>query len=149
MPNFLSKFHKHIKHQEIALFMFIVAVCLFKFPLQKHITLARFQHYGICLYVWSLGFLIQTVWSWKYLTARGRLAMLSTGFYVGIFAMVFYSSPWLDVKMAVQTEDQGLLRILYSILCALLGIVVAIFWLIWVIEDKSEDELEKSEDTKQ
>ncbi len=63
--------------------------------------------------------------------------------------MVFYSSPWLDVKMAVQTEDQGLLRILYSILCALLGIVVAIFWLIWVIEDKSEDELEKSEDTKQ
>lgn len=72
--------------------------------------------------------------------------MLSTGFYVGLFAMVFYSSPWLDVKMAVQTEEQGLLRILYSILCALLGIIVAILWLIWVIEDKPEGVLEKNEE---
>lgn len=147
MPNFLSKIHNHIKHQEIALFMFIIAVGLFKFPLQHHITLARFQHYGICLYVWSLGFLIQTVWSWKYLTIRGRIAMISTGLYVGLFAIVFYTSPWLDVRMAVQTEDQGLLRILYSILCALLGIIVAILWLIWVIEDKPDGVLDRAENT--
>ena len=75
--------------------------------------------------------------------------MLSTGIYVGIFAMVFYSNPWLDVKMSVQTEDQGLLRILYSILCALLGIVVAVLWLIWVIEDKPDGILDRREENSQ
>lgn len=138
MSALLAKVHKQIKHQEIALVMFIIAIAIYRFPLQRHISLARFQHYGICLYVWSLGFILQTIWSWKYLSVRGRLAMLSTGIYVGIFAMVFYSSPWLDARMAVQTMEQGYLRILYAILCALLGIVVAVMWLFWVLEDKPD-----------
>lgn len=134
--NLLSSLRNNFRHQEIALVMFIMALGLLKFPLQKHITLARFQHYGLCMYVWSLGFFIQAIWSWRYLTIRGRLAMLSSGCYIGVFAMLFYSSPWLDVKMAVQTEEQNFLRMIYALLCGLLGFVVAVIWLAWMIEDK-------------
>lgn len=127
---------KNLRHQEIALVLFIVAIVLFKFPLQHHITLSRFQHYGICLYVWALGFLLQLIWSWRTLTIRGRTAMISTGSYVALFALIFYSNPWLDVKMAVQTDEQNFLRSLYGLLCAVLGFVVAVIWLAWVLEDK-------------
>lgn len=131
---------KQLRNQEICLIMFVAAIALLKFPLQHHITLARFQHYGLCLYVWSLGFFLQTVWSWRNLTVRGRACLLSTGFYVGLFAIIFYESPWLDSRMAVQTDEQNLLRLLYAAICGALGLVVAIIWLVWLSEKRNQTE---------
>jgi hypothetical protein len=130
----LTQIKKQIQHQEIALAMFLLALCVYKFPLQHYVTMARFQHYGICLYIWALGFVLQTVWSWKYLTARGRACLISTAFYVGVFAIIFYQSPWLDIRMAVQTEENEMMRMMYAALCAFLGFIVCIFWLAWVLE---------------
>ena len=123
--------------------MFLAAVALLKFPLQHHIALSRFQHYGLCLYVWALGFILQTVLSWRSLTARGRVCLLITGFYLSTFAYIFYQSPWLDWRMSVQTEEQDFLRVVYTLLCALLGFIVFVFWLAWVLERRPKRE-EKS-----
>lgn len=118
--------------------MFIIALVVFKIPLQHYVTMARFQHYGICLYIWALGFALQTVWSWRYLTIRGRACLISTAFYVGVFAIIFYQSPWLDVRMAVQTEENEMMRMVYAALCAFLGFIVCVFWLAWVLERNSQ-----------
>ena len=128
---------KQLRHQEITLLMFLAAIALLKFPLQHYITLARFQHYGLCLYIWSLGFILQTIWSWRQLTARGRTCLISTGLYIGLFAVIFYESPWLDSRMAVQTDEQNILRLLYAALCALCGLIDAIIWLFWLLEKKN------------
>ena len=140
MRTILAFIRNQIRHQEISLAMFLAAFALLKFPLQHHIALSRFQHYGICLYVWALGFLFQTIWSWRYLTVRGRACLISTGMYVGIFAVIFYQSPWLDSRMAVPTDDQELLRIFYTIICAVLGFFVSVFWLAWVLERRPAKE---------
>ncbi len=138
MNKFLEALRKQVQHQEITLFMLFLAFCLLKFPIQHHISIARFQHYGLCLYLWSLGYFFQLIWSWKHLTRKGRASLFSTGVYVGIFAIIFYSSPWLDVRMAVQTEEQDILRLVYSAVCAGLGFIVAIIWLSWVLERKDD-----------
>lgn len=116
--------------------MFLAGLALFKFPLQHHMILARFQHYGLCLYVWSLGFFFQTIWSWRYLTGIGRASLLSTGTYLAIFGFIFYESPWLDSRMAVQTEEQDLLRLAYAAAGALFGSIIVILWLVWMLERK-------------
>jgi hypothetical protein len=114
--------------------MLLLALGLRLFPLQHYMPLARFQHYGICLSVWALGFFGQTIYSWKGLSVRGRACLLATGSYIGVFALIFYLSPWLDARMAVQTEEQDILRILYFLLCIVLGFVVSVFWLAWIVE---------------
>jgi len=119
--------------------MFVLAFSLYKFPLQHHITLARFQHYGICLYVWALGFVLQVIWSWKRLSARGRACQISTALYVGTFALIFYENPWLDSRMSVQTMEQDFLRLAYAILCALFGLVVSVIWVFWLLEQKPNE----------
>ncbi len=142
LSDFLAHIKKQVKQQEICLLSFIGAVALLKFPLQHHITLARFQHYGLCLYVWALGFILQTIWSWRYLSIRGRASLLATGFYIGTFALIFYESPWLDTRMAVQTDEQDILRVVYALTCAVLGFIVSGLWLAWVIERKKAPEKE-------
>ncbi|MBX9689296.1 MAG: hypothetical protein K2X27_21480 [Candidatus Obscuribacterales bacterium] len=135
----LSKIKKQLQHQEITLFMFFLALCLFRFPLQHHISLARFQHYGLALYVWALGFFFQLAWSWKKLSLRGRACLLSTGTYIGFFAMVFYQNPWLDARMAVQTEGQDLLRLFFAAACVFFGFIVSVIWLAWVLEKNDKN----------
>lgn len=124
--------------------MFLGGFGLFKFPLQHYITLSRFQHYGICLYVWALGFFLQTIWSWKSLTLRGRVCLLSTGCYAGIIARIFYENPWLDSNMAIQTNELCKQKMLFTFLCSLLGFIVFVFWLVWAIEEERPTEEKNS-----
>lgn len=132
----LAFLRRQLRNQEISLAALLAAFALRMFPLQHHVTMARFQHYGLCLYVWSLGFFLQVIWSWRSLTIRGRASLLATGFYIGLFGIIFYQSPWLDVRMAVQTEEEDYLRIFYILLCAFLGFVVFVLWLAWILERK-------------
>jgi hypothetical protein len=137
VENIVKNLKNQVRHQEICLLSFILAFAMLKFPLQHHIILARYQHYGICLYIWSLGFFLQTVWSWRKLTPKGRLCLLATGSYVGTFALIFYQSPWLDSRMAIQTDEQEAFRLVYTLICVLFGFLVSVTWLAWLVERKS------------
>lgn len=137
---------KQLSNQEIILIMFLIAFSLYKFPLQHYITLARFQHYGICLFVWSMGFFMQAIWSWRRMTALGRSCQIATGIYVCSFALIFYQSPWLDIRMAVQTPEQDILREIYGRLCAFLGLIVSLIWLFWILERQKSDEIQKTDE---
>lgn len=143
MKSPLSFIQKHLRHQEISILMLVAAFCLLKFPLQHYFVLSRFQHYGICMYVWTLGYLLQTVWSWRQLSRRGRACLISTAIYLGSFATIFYENPWLDTRMAVETEETGVQRIFYAGLSALLGFVVCVFWLAWMLEKLSKKDEDK------
>ena len=143
MQNLLNTLKNQVRHQEICLLTFILAFATLKFPLQHHIILARYQHYGICLYIWSLGFVLQTVWSWRKLTPKGRLCLLATGAYVGSFALIFYQSPWLDSRMAIQTDEQDAFLLVYRLVCAVFGFIVSVTWLAWLMERKTPVEEEQ------
>lgn len=118
--------------------MFVTAFCLLKFPLQHYMSLARFEHYGICMFVWAMGFFMQSIWSWRHLSVKGRCCQIATGIYVGTFAIIFYQSPWLDARMSVQTQEQDLLRLAYAGLSAVFGCVVSLIWLAWILERHDE-----------
>ncbi len=135
----LSVIKTQLRHQEINLVMFLAGLALFRIPLQHYFTLARYQHYGICLAVWAMGFVFQVIWSWKSLTKLGRASLLSTGIYLAAFALVFYYSPWLDTRMAVQTEEQDIQRICYATIGALFGGFTVLLWLFWLFERKDSE----------
>ena len=135
--NFIAK---QIKNQEFVFLMLFIAVAVLRFPLQHHIALARFQHYGICLTIWASGFVLQALASWRILGPWGRATLLASASYVGIFAWIFYNSPWLDARMAVQTEEQDFLRLIYGIVCALFGLIVSIIWLRWSLTERHEQD---------
>jgi hypothetical protein len=136
VPALLQTIGKQLQHQMILLTTSGAAFALLKFPLQHHFILSRFQHIGICMAVFALGYFLQTVWSWRSLTVIGRSCLLATGSFIGLFAWISYESPWLDARMAVQTEEQELLKLLYIFLFALLGSIIAIFWLAWILEKR-------------
>lgn len=146
MRHFISTIREHIRHEEIVILATIMAILALYIPLQRYISLARFQHYGIALYVWSLGFIVQTVWSWKALRKWGRLCLLSTGIYVSSLALVLYSNPWLDPRIQIQTSGQDVLRILYAISWITIGVVLAVLWVIWGIEEMRNRQMQQSKD---
>lgn len=122
---------RHVRHLEVLLLMMIMAGAIRLFPLQHHITLSRYQHWAIALYVWGAGFFLQAAWSWRRLSKVGRAALVSAGTYVLGSAMVLYANPWLDPSIALQTQDQESSRFLFSLGCGGGGMLVGLLWVRW------------------
>ncbi|MBY0358638.1 MAG: hypothetical protein K2W82_11600 [Candidatus Obscuribacterales bacterium] len=123
------------KHVEIVLSSTIFAIVLLFIPLQHSMTLSRFQHYSISLFVWSAGFLIQSVLSWRVLDKWGRLCLLSTGLYSLFLSGALYSNPWLDPRIQIQTSEQEALRQLHFAGWTTVGVILAVFWTIWGVDE--------------
>ena len=128
---------RQIRHLEVLILTMLIAVAIRLYPLQHHMTLSRYQHWGIALYIWGLGFYIQAIWSWRQLTGRGRIALLASGTYVSALAMMLYTNPWLDTTVSLQTSEQEDSRFFISVGFALAAVVVGILWLRWGLFDLS------------
>src|SRR5690606_22734862 len=92
------------RHIMVLLFA-ALALWVLQTPLQRFISLGRYQHYGIAISVFGLGYLAQTIFSWRRLKAWGIAAYTSTGIFFSSVGLVFYLNPWLDYKIAVQTPE--------------------------------------------
>lgn len=110
------------------------AVGVLMTPLQHYINLARFQHYSFAVAAVALGFLLQSVLSWRYVSWWGRLALLSCFLYLGAFSFVCYSNPWLDWNFDLQTNLQGEQRHQFAAIFAVCGLPIGYFWSQWAVD---------------
>jgi len=104
-------------------------------PIQHFIALGRYQHYGISIFLFGAGYLAQSVWSRKRLKKWARIAYTATGLFFTSVGLVFFNNPWLDFRVAIQTEEhdriRGVLIISYLALSVLLGLI----WIKWILSE--------------
>ena len=79
----------------------------------------------------ALGFALQIIWSWRRLTIWGRITLGLSALYLGTFAIYFYSHPWLDIRVSLQTEGQSEELQLFMLAFGIFGGAVAIMWICW------------------
>ncbi|HEY9776245.1 MAG TPA: hypothetical protein V6C81_20955 [Planktothrix sp.] len=109
-------------------------------PLQRMITLGRFQHYAIALGILSFGYFVHCGYTWTRLMKWGRIATFVTGLFFASIAYIFWTNPWLDLRVAVQTDERDRFR-LYLMIAYLVS-ATAIF-LIWNCCRKEEQMRDK------
>jgi hypothetical protein len=117
-----------LKQFLIPIIALAAALCVVCFPLQLYFPLARVQHYGLALFVWGLGFIVQWVWYYRTNGKWSRWSYLTGGLYLTSLGMTFYSHPWLDPKFAVQTAEQENYRVLIGFLYTGLAFPISFIW---------------------
>ena len=113
-----------------------IAIATYLTPLQKYFTMGRYQHYGITISIFGLGYLLQTIWSWRTFTKWARISYLSTGLFFSTVGMTFYTNPWLDSRMAMQTADKEFWKTIFIAIYILITIAIVSIWLKWIKEEK-------------
>jgi hypothetical protein len=117
------------------IFLSVLGAVALSVPLQHYISLGRYQHYAIGIALIGAGHLVQVLLSWKNYPRWGRISLLLTGVFLLLVAYVFWSNPWLDVKVAVQTEGKEELRskLLSAYMCS--AIVIFLSYIKWRAEE--------------
>lgn len=113
-----------------------IATGVYLTPLQKFFTMGRYQHYGITISIFGLGYLLQTIWSWRTFTKWARISYLSTGLFFSTVGMTFYTNPWLDSRMSMQTADKELWKNIFIAVYVLITLAIVSIWFKWIKEEK-------------
>jgi hypothetical protein len=125
---------KTSRHRLVILFS-LMAASAYCIPLQRYFTMGRYQHYGMAIGLFGLGYLLQTIWSWKIFSHWARMAYLSTGLFSLTVGLTFYYNPWLDAKMAVQSKTTEHMRAVLMFLYLLLSLYVGAVYARWIREE--------------
>lgn len=131
----ISKLWKKTSKYRCILLMSCVALVSLRVPLQNYISLGRYQHLGIAIFLFGMGYVIQLIWSWKTFSRWARISNAATGAFFCSVGMVFYSNSWLDTRIAVQTPEREVCRYALVVAYVFFGFVIAAIWLKWIHED--------------
>jgi hypothetical protein len=104
-------------------------------PLQHYMPLGRYQHYGIAIFVFGLGYLVQGIINWPGIQTLAKCGyMLTTVFFCSI-GFLFMTNPWLDLRMCTTGDEQTMLR--YNILSGygVAGLFVVSLWLVLAVKE--------------
>lgn len=134
----LKALGRQIRHHEMVLITGLIALSILLFPLQKHIPLSRFEHYGMSIYVWALGFIAQVAVSWRILSPLGRASYISAAIYLGTFGATIYNNPWLDRHISLQTYAQEEMIDGFFLVAIGSGILVSLLWFVWFIQEAAK-----------
>lgn len=122
------------RYRFIILFAALAVVALTT-HLQQWMTLGRYQHYGIGIVIFGIGYLVETLLSFKKLTKWTKISYIATsGFFISV-GIVFYNNPWLDAKVAVQTEYHDRMRAILISFYLLYSLVLTAIWVKLAYED--------------
>ena len=135
MAKALEHFRFKLKDHFFILIGLVLAVGLLSIRLQLYMPLGRYQHYGLCIFCFGLGYVVQLIWSWSHLKRWPRAGYAVTALYLTSMGIVLYSNPWLDVKVAVMTEDKENLKALIGWVYTILGLPLAYIYIEWMQED--------------
>lgn len=124
------------RHQGVILISLVFALIVFNVPLQHFITLARWQHYALCLVPVSVGYLLQLAISWRRLRFWGRTCLTLSAVYLAAFAIVIYTNPWLDPGSQLETTYQSSLQRAFGLGFLAFGLILTIALLAWNREEK-------------
>lgn len=97
--------------------------------------MGRYQHYAIAIFTFSLGYLLQIPLAWRQLSFWAKLSYGMTGVFFASVATVFWFNPWLDWKVAVQTEDKEQFRRTLMVSYLLFSLLVGVIWIKWFNEE--------------
>jgi hypothetical protein len=111
------------------LVMGIVALLALKTPLQRYISLGRYQHIGIAIFLFGMGYLMQLIWSWRNFSKWARISNCVTCAFFCSVGMFFYSNTWLDSSMAEPTSERTMVRSLFIGIYMFFAFMVAALWL--------------------
>jgi len=100
--------------------------------------MGRYQHYGLAIGIFGMGYLLQTIWSWKVFTLWARRAYLSTGLFALTVGFTFFCNPWLDAKMSVQTNSNEITRKILMALYLLCSLYVGAVYARWIKEENQQ-----------
>ncbi len=118
----------------------IIGLVVLFTPLQRYIALGRFQHYGLAIGCFGLGYFFQTLVSWKRLGKWGRVSYITSFAFFALVGLAFYQNPWLDYRVSIQTAEneatKGVLIICY-LFCSL---AVVGSWIKWILEENKQAE---------
>lgn len=103
-------------------------------PLQRFVSLGRYQHYGLAVFVFGLGYILHCIWTWRGEKFWPRLCYILTGAFFCSVGLLFYANPWMDWKNSAQTEEKQLLRFALSGVYLALGFALIIIWLITYVK---------------
>jgi hypothetical protein len=109
----------------------VLAAIFLIMPLQRQFPMGRYQHYSFGIGLFGLGYILQLVVSWPSLPRWGRVSYLLTGIFFQVVAWVFWTNPWLDLKVAVQTAAKEQLRSKLLVEYLMSSLVIALCWLKW------------------
>lgn len=112
---------------------------------QHLVSLGRYQHYALAIGLFALGYLLQAVYSWRDTPTWTRVSYIATGSFFMSVAIIFYQNPWLDFKVAVQTEDRERFRSLLVCIYLSLSFVLAAIWFKMIHEDSKLKKKHKQE----
>jgi uncharacterized membrane protein YidH (DUF202 family) len=117
-------------------------------PLQHFMTLGRYQHYGMAVFMFGLGYILHCIWTWRGERFWPRLCYALTGAFFCSVGLLFSANPWMDWNTSVQTEEKQLFRFALSGIYLMLGFALMIVWLITYVktantEKSPEKKLEK------
>ena len=113
--------------------MCAAAVALF--PLQKYISLGRFQKYGMAILIFGIGYFLQLAWSWGKLQKWARASNAATAAFFAFVGITFYQNPWLDTHVSVQTDDRITQRYLLLVAYSVFAVIIATIWFKWIEEE--------------
>jgi hypothetical protein len=113
----------------------MVAVIIFVTPLQRLIPLSRFQHYGIAIFVFGLGYLVQGVVSWPGIKGLARFGYLATTAFFCSAGLLFLNNPWLDLRMVTSGDEQLIFRNYVIGTYGAAGLFISLIWLLLAFQE--------------
>ncbi|MBA3855538.1 MAG: hypothetical protein C0507_01395 [Cyanobacteria bacterium PR.3.49] len=125
----MSQYLKETRRYHLVILFALLSVALWFTPVQHIISIGRFQHYSMAIFVFSCGYFIQSAFSWKELSNWGRLAYLLTGIFFTSVSIVFLQNPWLVDRASVASEDKLQMRTGMMLSYMTVSIVIGIVWL--------------------
>jgi len=131
----MKKLWRKTSRHRLVIAFSALAVIIYCTPLQRYVTLGRYQHYGIAIGLFGVGYLLQTIWSWKEFTRWARWAYLSTGIFSLTVGLTFFYNPWLDTKVAPQTHANDQMRPILMALYLLSSLYVGAVYARWIKEE--------------
>jgi len=132
---FMQKVWHSAARCRLILVFAVTALVLFIYPIQHHISISRFQHWGMAVAVLGCGFLLETVYSFRQLDKWACRCYVSTGLFFSSVAYVLYNNPWLDPRIKVQTAETDRIECMFIIAYGVFCVYLAAVWTKWIIEE--------------
>lgn len=98
-------------------------------PLQHYMILSRMAHYGMSVFVFGIGYMVQMIVQWKKSKPLARFAYGLTCFYYCSAALVLIANPWMDPKSGAPTDDELIFRSHFILGYFALGLAMTLLWL--------------------
>jgi hypothetical protein len=116
------------KDNSILLGFAILAFALHVIPLQRYMPLGRYQHYGISIGAFGLGYLVQGALSWRNSPTLARIGYIATTVLFCSAGLLLLSNSGLDLELSLSGEGQQRGRYVL-VVYAFFGLITSLIWL--------------------